>query len=295
MNTRNLVNLGLAFALTGLVILAAYNPDKTISASSVILTQIKPEEVQKLVIEQALQGQIFKQMVLIKNNDQWQMSQPYSHLANTLRINKLLKLSLAKSHAQYKTADINLKQLKLSFPDLIISLNKTKLFFGTTDALKGYRYIRINDTVHLITDRFSHLVHGKATALISPALLPKKIMISKLVLPELTLQLNDAGWKTTRYDISISADQLQQFLNEWRFSRALRVSRIADRENGQPIEKNDGTIELYNNKNHLFKFNLIRSENEIILSRPDTGLRYHFAIETGERLLKPLSKPANSS
>jgi hypothetical protein len=210
------------------------------------------------------------------------MNIPYNNLANTLRIDKLLKLSHAKSHAQYSATKINLKQLGLSSPDLTISLNNTKLLFGTTDALKGYRYIRIGNAVHLITDRYSHLVRGQATTLLSPALLPKNITITKLVLPELTLQTSDTGWETIPDNTSISADQVQRLLDEWRFARALRVSKITT-----TTDEKGPSIVVYNDNKQRFSFKLTHTKDEIILSREDTGLSYHFATETGEKLLKP--------
>jgi hypothetical protein len=45
-------------------------------------------------------------------------------------------------------------------------------------------------------------------------------------------------------------------------------------------------IEIYNDMNKRISFSLTHTKDEIILTRPDTGLRYHFSTETGERLLK---------
>lgn len=293
MTTRNFLNLGLALALAVLIALVIYDPGKEPPVSKTFLTPLKPADIQKLVIEQTKRGDTTEPKVLIKTvltkkNDQWQMIIPYNNLANTLRINKLLKLSHATSHAQYSATEINLKQLKLSSPDLTVSLNDTKLFFGTTDALKGYRYIQIKNTVHLITDRFSHLVRGQATTLLNPALLPKNFVITRLVLPELTLQANEMGWKASPNNKSFSADQLQQLIDEWRFARALRVSKITT-----TTDDKGPSIVVYNDKNQRFSFNLTHTKDEIILSRTDIGLRYHFAAEAGDRLFKP--QPSKSS
>ena len=290
MNTRNFLNLGLALALAGLMALAFYESGNVTPDNNKLLTQLKPTDIQKIVIKQTQQGgspenTIPATIVLKKTNDQWQMDEPYNNQANTFRINKLLAIAQTKSHAQYSAAEINLNHLKLSSPDLIISLNDNKLLFGTTDALKGYRFIQINNTVHLITDRFSHLIRGQTAQLLSPALLPKNTIITRLVLPGLTLQTNETGRHTKPDNKSISADQLQQLLDEWRFARALRVSKLP------PVarDKADGikstTIEVQNDKNQLLHFDLIRQDDEIILQRADIGLSYYFTAETGERLL----------
>ncbi len=284
MKPRNFLNIGLAFVLLSLIALIAYEPGEEIVASKVFITQLKPTDIHKLVIEQAQYGRV----VLTRTNDLWQINEPYNNQANTLRINKILELSHAKSHAQYPATDINLKQLNLSTPDLTITLNDTKLIFGTTDAIKGYRYIQVDNTVHLITDRFSHLIRGQASQLLSPALLPKGTVISKLVLPELTLQTNETGWSISPDNKSISADQVQQFLDEWRFARAIRVSKMTANADKGATGSKRSAIKVYSDENNLILFDLTQTEDEIILQRSDTGLQYHFTVEAGERLLKPL-------
>jgi hypothetical protein len=286
MNSRNVLNLGLTLALAGLVILAFYDSDQETPEISIPLTDLKPDIIKQIVIEQAQQAsqstqRLLSRTVLSKTGDQWQMDQPYKNRANALLIDRILDLTVTKSHAQYPTANVNLKQLKLLAPDLALTLNDTKLLFGTTDAIKGHRYVQINNIVHLITDSFSYLVRGHATALLSPALLPENFGISKLVLPNLILQSDDTGWKTIPENESISADQLQKFFDEWQFARALRVDKIS------PDTENKTTkIEVYNNKDQRILFGLSRTKNEIVLSRSDIGLHYHFTAEAGKKLLE---------
>ncbi|MCK4587299.1 MAG: DUF4340 domain-containing protein, partial [Gammaproteobacteria bacterium] len=258
MNQRNLLNLGMALALAGLIAVLAYEPDKETPTEKTLLTQLTPENIHKLNIETTRYGQI----ILSKTANQWQMSKPFNNQANTLRINKLLALAKARSHTQYSTTNINLEELKLSDPDLTINLDGTKLIFGTTDAIKGYRYIQIGNTVHLITDRYSHLIRGQATNLLSPALLPKNMIITRLVLPILTMQKSATGWKTTPDNNFSSADQLQQLLDEWRFARALRVSKTAMNNGSNTTDNKIMAIEVYGAENGPIIFNLSRTKDE---------------------------------
>jgi len=286
MNQRNILNLSLALALAGLVAIVAYQPDKELDEKITLLTRLTTTAVQKIVIEQINHANI----ILTKTNDQWQMNEPHNSLANTLRINKFLALISAKSHAQYPASSDNLKQLKLLTPNLIATIDDVKLRFGSTDALKGYRYIQINNTVHLITDRYSYLVQGQATKLLNPALLPKNTTINKLVLPELTLELAKTGWQTQPPNKSASADQLQQLLDEWRFARALRVSTIPPNN-----QRKAATIKVHTDNKQIHLFDLFQQKDEIILQNKNTGLSYHFATEAGERLLNFLSINASPS
>lgn len=289
MNQRNLLNLGMALALAGLVALVAYQPSKELPEKSTLLTPLITADIKKIIIEEIGQPSI----TLTKVQSQWQMKKPYNNLANTLRINKFLALISAKSHAQYSASNANLKQLKLISPDLIVTIDGVKLLFGTTDALKGHRYIQINNNVHLITDRYSYLVQGQATKLLDPSLLPKNTAINKLVLPELTLELTKTGWQTQPPNKSTTADQLQQLLDEWRFARALRVSEITPNNQPKAAASKESVIKVHTNNNQTYLFDLIRQKNEFILQNKSVGLSYHFATEAGERLLTLPSVNAN--
>ena len=297
MNSRNVLNLGLTLALAGLVVVALYDSDQETPEISIPLTDLKPDNIKQIAIEQVQQGSQSKQIlrsrtILSKTGDHWQMEQPYKNIANTLLIDRILGLTVTKSHAQYPIANVNLKQLELLVPDLTLILNDTKLLFGTTDAIKGYRYVKINNTVHLITDSFSHLVRGQTTALLSPALLPEKFGITKLVLPNLILQSDDEGWKTIPENKSVGADQLQKLLDEWQFARALRVDKMSPN-----TENKTANIEVHNNKDQRILFGLSRIKNEIVLSRSDIGLNYYFSAEAGKNLLElePTTPEINST
>jgi len=286
MNSRNVLNLGLTLALAGLVVLVLYDSDQEIPETKISLTDFKPDNIKKIVIEQAQQSSQSRQIslpriILSKTGDQWQMDEPYKNRANTLLIDRILDLTVTKSHVQYPAVNVNLKQLKLLASDLTITLNDTKLIFGTTDAIKGYRYVKNNDTVHLITDSFSHLVRGQITALLSPALLPDNFGMIKLVLPDFVLQSDETGWKTIPENKFVSADQLQNLFDEWQFARALRVEKITAK-----FENKNSNIEVHNNKDQHILFGLSRTNKEIVLSRPDIGLHYYFSAEAGKKLLE---------
>ncbi len=133
MNQRNIVNLSLAIALAVLIAILAYEPSNETPEKIVLLSQFLSSDIHKINIEQINQHDI----TLAKMNSQWQIISPTNNQANTLRINKFLDLTSAKVHASYSLDNINLTHLNLLTPELMVTLNNTKLFFGTTDALKG--------------------------------------------------------------------------------------------------------------------------------------------------------------
>ncbi|WP_455198972.1 DUF4340 domain-containing protein, partial [Kaarinaea lacus] len=253
------------------------------------LTTLNKTDINTVRIEQAQQDSI----VLQKENGIWLMQQPISIAANTILIQKLLEILDTTSHSSYPATEINADNLKLSNPSLKITFNNTSLVFGSTDALNGYRYILNGDRVHLITDQYSHLVRGKPTALISHSLLPENLSITGLRLPKMTLQKNQGGWSVEPDDQQKSADQIQTLIDEWRFARALQVS-ILDKPGISTDNTHAPQITVHSANNDMYQFNLVENDDEILLIRPDVGLRYHFTREAGNKLLGLLNPETSS-
>lgn len=290
MNSRTTLNLGLMVILAGLVILTIYEPGKEKALEKPSLTSLSPSEIQTIVIEQP--GQ--EKTVLQKTQKGWVLKQPIVTSANTALIKNILEIANAKCQSTYLASEVDLDQLKLDQPSLTLYLNDTRLVFGYTDALRGYRYILTENKVHLIIDRFSHLIRGKFTSLVSPSLLPVGTNINKLVLPELRLQNGENGWSTTPEQKQTSTDQIQQVIDEWRYARAMKVTLIADADSSIKMDK-ESSIQVFSAANETYSFNLYRTADEIILTRPDIGLRYHFEKQAGERLLTLPSKEKQSA
>jgi hypothetical protein len=285
MSSRNLLNLALALLLAGLIALVVYEPGKEVAEVPQKLFK-QPATVQQIVIEQA--GRDAFKLQRSASTGDWQMTAPLKAPANSARIEQLLEVQNATSHARYAaTADL-LAQFHLRDPALIIRLDNTVLRFGTTDALKGHRYLQLGDTVHLITDRYSHLVRGELTQLLSPRLLPADSNLTSLRLPGIHLQQRDGNWRIDGQPAEISTDRIQQLLDEWRHARALKVSRSTATAAQDFVELR---TELDASP---LRFGLQRTADEIIFSRDDLGLSYHFSHESGERLLElPAAKTAH--
>lgn len=277
MHSRNLLNLFLVLGLAGLIALAVYEPGKESPPAAVPISSLKPETIQHLVIEAA--GQ--ERLVFNKQHDRWYMQQPFAAPANDGRIEKLLAVVGAKSIARYAMSSVDANQLQLDMPTLTLTADKLSLNFGATEALGGSRYVQIGSTVHLITDRYTHLARGEATAFVSPALMPMNANITALRLPDLGLRNENGHWQA-KGNVA-DADQIQQLLGEWRHARALSVTKEVGKLDAiAPTESI--SVHLATETNPI-QFGLSRTDDEIILARKDLGLRYHFPLETGERLL----------
>lgn len=278
MNPKTLLNIFLALMLAGLLALVIYEPGKTESPETKKLTSLEPDTVQEISIESPGRPPL----LLTKKSGHWHMQKPLMMPANTGRIQQLLKITQAKSIADYAMNRVDANQLQLDTPSLSLKLDDVLLRFGTTDALGGSRYVQMGNTVHLITDRYSYLMKRAATEFVSPTLLPQGSVIEELILPDLRLTQQDGRWSINGYEGD--ADAIQMLLDEWRYARALRVSLI-DKETATVTKENIVVSIGSDSDKQIFRFIVLRSETGIILQRAEPGIQYHFPLEAGQRLL----------
>ncbi len=277
---KTLLNIFLALMLVGLLALVIYDPGKTEAPDAKKLTALDPDTVQKISIESPGRPSL----LLTKKSGHWQMQKPLMMAANTGRIQQLLKITQAKSIADYAMSRVDANQLQLDTPSLSLKLDDVLLRFGTTDALGGSRYVQVGNTVHLITDKYSHLMKGAATEFVSLRLLPQGSVIEKLILPDLRLTQQDGHWSVDGYEGD--TDAIQMLLDEWRHARAFRVSLIGK---GGTIAKENVVITISKNiepiDKQALRFTVLRSAAGIILQRAELGVQYHLPLEAGQRLL----------
>jgi Domain of unknown function (DUF4340) len=282
-NSRTLTNLALLIFLLSLVAFIVVENTQTDTTKNSLLSELNVTDIHKLHIVKPGQPALR----FIKTNNIWYMQSPFSVPANQSRISALLKITQAHSLAHYALAQVDLAQLHLNKNALTITLNEMTLRLGTTEPLSGSRYVLQGEQVHLIMDRYSHLISSASTGFVSPVLINPNASISALHFPELQLRLNDGRWQhaTLPQTRMNNPDHIQQLLDEWHYARAQNI-RVLDKS--LPIS---ARVQVTTQQQVLY-FNLINTADEIILQRNDLGLQYHFTLDTGRRLL---SLPTTSS
>jgi hypothetical protein len=269
-SSRNLLNLVLLLMLAGLLALAIYEPGKPDKPIAKAITELDPAAINSVRIERPGQATV----VLEKHGEQWRMQEPFVMPANSGRIQQLLRLVQAKSITSYPMSRVDANQLQLDAPSLVLTLNDQTLRFGAITAIGDSRYLQIGNTVHLITDRYSHLARGAASDFVSPALLPESTEINRI---DLLSGVSQQG--ASQQSVKSQDEGAHSLLEEWRHARAMRVSALD--KTAQPTE----SVVVNVDADKSVHFDVLRSESEIILQRPDVGLQYHFSLAAGQRLL----------
>lgn len=285
MGKRMLLNVWLAVALLALVWVVWKEPGHTPKPPEVKLTAISPDAINKIVINNQ-SGTV----TLAKQKSTWQITQPMKIAANTVRVDDLLELLQTESLSRFSAAGRDLNEYGLSKPKVRLQLNDTKILFGGLAPVDQKRYVKVNDTIHLISDRFMFELTGGAAAWVSRDLVPAGMQIATLQLPDIKLTRNDKGeWSTTPEDKKISADAIQSVVKEWTDAQALRVS---------PYEKHtiQGEVVIgFSGQSQNLKYQIITRKPELILARPEIGIQFTVASEQADRLLSVKTKKQNST
>lgn len=126
------------------------------------LTSLSPDQVSLIVIEDS-KGSIIR---LEHKANGWMMTQPSMEKADDDMVNRLLEITQSNSIRRFKATQ-ELTQYGLNPPQAVLTLNKTRIEMGTLHPMNQRRYMRVGNMIHLINDRFPHLLQATAKSYIA--------------------------------------------------------------------------------------------------------------------------------
>jgi hypothetical protein len=284
MNSRSIVNLGLVLLLGGLVLMVVYEPGKKPPAAPPTLTSFNKQDIRRIVIGNSNGPSV----VIEKQNAGWRVESPAAIKADSARIDKLLGIVSAASHAGFAVKPGELAKYELDPPRAWLELNDKRISFGATEPVNHRRYVLVDNRVHLITDLFYHYLVTEVPSWFSNRLLPADDAPVMLKLPSFSLEQQPNGsWHSSAAAPGVSADSLNLFVDSWRRARALRVSLAGEKKAGKPIE-------ILLGSGARIVFALLEDGEEVSLLRADLGVQYQLSPENGKRLLT-LPAPAEKA
>lgn len=276
MSSRTLLNLALLAVVGALIVLAVYEPGIEAPPPTPALTSVDPAGITRLRVERPNQPTVR----LEKTASGWRMLEPYALAANAYRARALLGVAGAASHWQRPAGDLDLARFSLDKPKASLYLDDIRIDFGGTESLTGRRYVRLGETIHLITDRVFHHLLANAANFVDYHLLAPGSEPVAITLPDRRLLRRHGVWALEPEDPGVGADALAQTVNAWRQAQAIEVRPLENGKSGQDV-----SVELAG-ADAPIHFRVRETESQVILGRPDVGVQYHFTPSGAASLLK---------
>ena len=287
MKNRWLLNIGLALLVGALVLLVIYQPGTKKPAPGVPLTTLAPEAVQRIRLLRPGQAEID----LEKAGDDWRMTAPRAARANGFRLADLIRLASIPVKVRFPAVAADLGRYGLDHPLVTVFLNDAEIRFGGMHPLDNELYALHDNQVQLIPAGALRTAIAPLADLLSTSLLEDKTKILALLLPGFSLKQNAQGaWVRTPELKQLASDRINQFVDEWRYARALSVAPYSGKAASEQV-----VITVANGaRPRTIKIGVLQRSPELVLLRTDEKLEYHFPAETGKNLmeLQPDDAPA---
>ncbi|GMQ76985.1 MAG: hypothetical protein BMS9Abin01_2290 [Gammaproteobacteria bacterium] len=274
MKRRTLTIVVLLLVVAGLAVFIALTPDKQARLALEPLGSESPRAVSRIRLKLG-EGAT---MELRRTDGVWQLVEPIRIAANNFRVQGLLRVLEAPVHARIDAAPQQLARFGLAPARARLLLDETEILFGDTEPLYGRRYLLYDGKVALVDDAyFSHL-SSSAANYVNLALLGRDPQPRNIVLPDFRVYRDAGNWRLDSDHGKVAAESITRLVDTWRHAQATAVRPY------QPsLDWNDVIrVELADGDR---RFDLARTEYELILGRPDLGIQYHLTKGTGARLL----------
>jgi hypothetical protein len=274
MKSRWLTNLLLFTTVVILTLIARYEPGIDEPQAQTV-TPLKADDIKRLQITRPLRDNL----ILERDAEGfWWIVHDPRLPAETFQVHAIARLAEQAVTHSYPADDMDLAQLELDPPRASLTVNDTGIDFGGLSPLENLRYLRVGDRVYLAPDLYLYLIEAGYTQFVRRKLLPQQARITSVSLPGLKLQRGDSGWTVTP-EPGVSADDVQQFIDNWQVATAINV-----REAGTPIEGERITLHLADQEQPV-ELIITSRKPELVLARPAFGLEYRMG-DIASRLLE---------
>jgi hypothetical protein len=268
----NLVLLGMVLMLLWL---ALAEPGKELPPEPQRITALDPAAITRIAVLRPDQ----ESLRLAKEDGRWWLREPFAIQADENKVKTLLEFLETRSPPPLEAKAHDLKRFGLSEPRARLELNEAVFGFGDSNSLSGERYVLYQDRIYLTIDTtYPHLI-AEAPVYASPRLIEAGKPLITLTLPDLRLRQKEAKWSLDPPDPKISADAMVRLVEEWKRSEALTVRR---RQADPPTQ---GKVILEFQGAPPLTYEIVRTDTELVLVRPDLGIEYHLSTEAARRLL----------
>jgi len=279
MKNRWLLNIGLALLVGALVLLVLYKPGAHKEVEGTPLTALPAGAIERIRLVRPKQPEI----VLEKSGDDWRLTAPRAARGNNFRVNELLGLAGTRVSTRFPAVPEELGKYGLDQPIATLILNNAEIRFGSMHPLDNQLYVLHNGQVQLIPASLYRAVSASLTDFLSTSLIDDKAKPLAFRFPDFSLKKNEQGaWTRTPELKGLGSDQVNHFVDEWRYARALSTSPYS----GIRVQERVVITFADGDQQRAIEFGVLAYKPEFILYRKDENLEYSFPEETGARLLR---------
>lgn len=276
MKNRWLLNIVLLVTITALAILVLVKPGKDKDNDVAPITTLDKKTINKIRLTRKHKPDI----ELIKTDSGWQMTKPIKARANRFNINSLLRIANIKPDTRF-TAGEDVAKYELGPAKASLWLNDVLIEIGGKHPLQNARYVRHGNSIALVPGHLLRMTENSYTDFINAGLLESGRTLTGIKTPMLTLKQDQGNWVITpKPEKEISADRINDFVQEWQYAHALSV----DKYSGQAVQDNI-SLNFTDSEDTGLTLGILSYSPEFILYRKDEGLEYRFTEDTGKRLL----------
>ena len=174
--------------------------------------------------------------------------------ADAFQVHTILSLLQATSVRSYPVDAIDLSGPGLDPPGASIMFNGTWIAIGDIDPIDSLRYVRTDTTIHLVADRYQHLLNAGYNNFVRRRLLP-------------------------------GADAINTLIANWQRASALFIRRFQAGDYSETVSL------TLSGRSEPVVFTVVARTPDLVLARPEWGIQYHLPADTGQALLSLPSVP----
>lgn len=218
---------------------------------------------------------------LSRADNHWYMRKPVEGRVNEEKVERILEiLSAASQHLLPLT---NLDRYGLISPLIELQVNQESFKFGDFAPVTNEQYIATRQHVFLISPRYAASLSVLPADLLDSRLIAEDEIPVEFTLTNFHLK-HEQGWQVSppHHEHTFSQDALNQWVQAWYSAHAIYLTL----DSGKP-DTDGEEISIVLQDGRKIRLIAVQNESELTLQRIDEGIRYHFPISLGNRLLDP--------
>ncbi|MEI7969357.1 MAG: DUF4340 domain-containing protein [Betaproteobacteria bacterium] len=225
------------------------------------------------------------EFVLERQGKDWVQTAPFKARTDSSQTGRLLDLAVATSRRKLPAQD--LARFELDAPFARLTLDTTTFAFGTVNSLTNEQYVLAGDGVFLISPAFGFGLPTRRDSLASHMLLGEGEVPAGIETPQVSVVTRDGRLALSPAPPEAerpSQDDLQHWVEQWRFASSL-VTQEA------PAPVNGESVKVILKGGRVIEFVITQRQPQLLLVRRDENLQYAFPADQAARLLAPAPRP----